>query len=137
MKIKEISYLVPPTDLIDDCLDVIVSLEDQHCTDGFSYVVEVTTPQCLSALMEEFESGFLPPGYPYIIVSKLTDEIIHAAIQSFIDTKDDSFWLKLYHTTATLKIEDINEILYRKKQENIELEAKINAEVDAESDINQ
>ena len=60
--------------------------------------------------MEKFESGFLPPCYPYIIVSKLTDEIIHAAIQSFIDTKDDSYWLKLYHTTATLKIENINEI---------------------------
>ena len=47
MKIKKISYLVGPTDLIDDRLDVIVSLEDQHCTDGFSYVVEVTTPHCL------------------------------------------------------------------------------------------
>jgi hypothetical protein len=35
MKIKEISYLVPPTDLVDDCLDVLVSLEDEHCTDGF------------------------------------------------------------------------------------------------------
>lgn len=40
MKIREISYLVPPTNLIDDCLDVIVSLEDEHCTDGFSYVVD-------------------------------------------------------------------------------------------------
>ena len=28
MKIKEIKYLVPPTDLIDDCLDVFVSLEN-------------------------------------------------------------------------------------------------------------
>ena len=137
MKIKKISYLVPPTDLIDDCLDVLISLEDEHCTDGFSYIGEVTTSQCLSALMEKFESGFLPPDYPYIIVSKLTDEIIHVAIQSFIDTKNDSYWLKLYYTIATLKIEDINEVLYRKKQENIELGAKINAEVDAESDINQ
>ncbi len=132
MKIKKISYLVPPTDLIDDCLDVFVSLDNDD-----SYIVEVTTPQCLSALMKESESDFLPPGYPYIIVSKLTDEIIHAAIQSFIDTKDDSYWLKLYHTTATLKIKDINEILDRKKKEETELEERIDAEVDAESDINQ
>lgn len=62
MKIKEITYLVPPTDLIDDCLDVFVNLENDD-----SYLVEVTTPQCLSALMEESESDFLPPGYPYII----------------------------------------------------------------------
>ena len=48
-----------------------------------------------------------------------------------------SYWLKLYHTTATLKIEDINEILARKEKEDMELEAKIDAEVDAESDINQ
>jgi hypothetical protein len=143
MKIKKISYLVDPTDLIDNynCLDVIVSLEDPHCTDEFSYLVEVTTPQCLLAIMEKSESGFLSPGYPYIIVSKLTDEIIDAAIQSFIDTEDDSYWLKLYHTTATLTIEDINEILYRKKQENIVLDAKIDAEFDAkintESEINQ
>jgi hypothetical protein len=86
--------------------------------------------------MEKKEIDFLTPGYPYIIVSKLTDEIIRTAIQAFIDTEDDSYWLKLYHITATLEIEDINEILYRKKQENIELEAKIDAEVEAESDIN-
>ena len=39
--------------------------------------------------------------------------------------------LKLYHILPTLDIEDINEILYRKKQENIELEAKIDAEAES------
>lgn len=34
--------------------------------------------------------------------------------------------------TATLKIEDINEILDRKEKEDIELEAKINAEIEGE-----
>ena len=66
----------------------------------------------------------MPPSYPYIIVSKLTDDIIRAAIQEFIDTEEDSYWLKLYHVIATLNIEDINEILYRKEKEkeNSELE---------------
>jgi hypothetical protein len=136
MKIKEIKYFDPLTDLENDCLDVFVILEDDSSTDEFSYFVEVATPQYLSALMEKFESDFLPPGYPYIIVSKLTDDIIKAALQSFIDTEDDSYWLKLYHVTATLEIEDLNEILDRKEQENIDLEAKIDAEVEAESDIN-
>jgi len=85
--------------------------------------------------MEKFESDFLPPRYLYIIVSKLTDDIIKASLQLFINTKNDLYWLKLYHITTTLEIEDINDILYRKKQENIELEAKIEAEVEAESDI--
>jgi hypothetical protein len=80
MKIKEISYLNSPTDLLNDCLDVFVSLEDDYCTDGLSYIVEVTTPQFLSALMKKYESDFVPPNYPYIIGSKLTDNIIKAAI---------------------------------------------------------
>jgi hypothetical protein len=127
--------------LIDDRLDVFVTLEDEHCIDGFSYVLEVTTPQCLLSIMEESESGFLPPGYPYIIVSKLSDAIIRAAVQSFIDSDDDSFWLKLYHTTATLNVEDLNQILHGKKKEDAEIDARIDAEIDAEfdaeSDINQ
>ena len=119
MKIKEISYLHPVLDLENGCLDVIVTLEND---DG--YIIEVTTPQFFYTLMEKSKSDFVPPGYPYIIVSKLTDDIIRAAIQEFIDTKEDSYWLKLYHMTATLKIEDINEILYRKEKENTELEAE-------------
>ena len=95
MKIKEISYLDPRVDLEND----------------FYYVIEVTTPKFFYTLMEKFKSDFVPPDYPYIIVSKLTDDIIRAAIQEFIDKKEDSYWLKLYHITATLKIEDINEIL--------------------------
>ena len=33
MEIKEIKYLVRPTDPVNDCLDVSVSLEDCYCTD--------------------------------------------------------------------------------------------------------
>ena len=86
--------------------------------------------------MEREKSDFLSPGYPYIIVSKLTDDIIKASIQSFINTEDDSYWLKLYHITATLNIEDINELLDQKEQENLELDAKIDAKFEAQSDIN-
>ena len=71
------------------------------------YLVEVTTPKFFYTLMKNFKSDFVPARYPYIIVSKLTDEIIRSAIiQEFIDAKEDSYWLKLYHITATLKIED-------------------------------
>ena len=123
MKIKEISYLDPRVDLENDCLDVFVTLENDDY-----YLIEVTTPKFFYTLMEKFKSNFVPPGYPYIIVSKLTDDIIRDAIQEFIDTKEDSYWLKLYHITATLNIEDINEILYRKEKENTELDAEIEAE---------
>lgn len=123
MKIKKISYLDPRVDLENDCLDVLVTLENDVC-----YMVEVTTPKFFYTLMEKFKSDFVPTGYPYIIVSKLTDEVIRAAIQQFIDEKEDLYWLKLYHIIATLNIEDINEILDRKEKENTELEAEIKAE---------
>ena len=128
MKIKEISYLVPIQDRENDCLDVFVTLENDD-----SYLIEVTTPKFFYILMEKFKSNFVPPSYPCVIVSKLTDDIIRAAIQEFIDTKDDSYWLKLYHVAATLKIKDINEILYRKEKEDDELEAKIKAKIEGEN----
>lgn len=137
MKIKKISYLGPITDLINSSIDVFVFLEDERCNDEFSYAVEVTTPEFLSFRMKNSESNFLGPNYPYIIVSKLTDEIIKEALQSFVDTKEDSYWLKLYHITFLLNIEDINEMLDRKKQEKIELYAIIDAEIAAESDSNE
>jgi hypothetical protein len=128
MEIKEISYFDPRVDLENDCLDVFVTLENDAC-----YLIEVTTPKFFYTLMEREKSDFVSPSYPYIIVSKLTDNIIRAAIQEFIDTKEDSYWLKLYHITAILKIEDINEILDRKEKENIELETEIDAEIEAEN----
>ena len=131
MKIKKISYLGPRVDLENDCLDVFVTLENDTY-----YMIEVTTPKFFYTLMGKFKSEFVPPSYPYIIVSKLTDEIIRAAIKEFINAKEDSFWLKLYHITPTLKIRDINEILDRKEKENIQLEAEVEGEIEGESTIN-
>ena len=131
VKIKKITYLIPPKDLLHDALDVFVTLEDDYCTDGFCYFVEVTTPQFLSTIMEKEKSAFLSPNYPSIIVSKLTDDVIRAAIESFINSDDELRWLKLYHVIPKLNIEEIDKILYQKKQESIELEAKVEAEFEA------
>ena len=132
VKIKEIKYLIPPRDIFNDSLDVFVSLEDDYCTDGFCYFIEITTPQFLSTMMEKENDTFLSPDYPSIIVSKLTDDIIRAAIESFINSSDEVRWLKLYHIIPKLDIQEINEILYRKKQETIEFDAE--SEFDAEFD---
>lgn len=66
------SHMVP-RDLVNDCLDVCLTLEDDS-----SYLVELTTPEFLNVLMEK--NKFLPPGYPYIILSELTDEILRIDI---------------------------------------------------------
>ena len=128
MKIKEIEHDIPPEDLVNGCLDVFVTLEDNSC-----YFVEVTTPRFLEVLMEE--STFLPPQYPYIIVSELTGEIIKTAIEEFIRAEEDSYWLKLYHLTPILNIEDIHEILDRKEKENLKLDLQIESEMKSESMI--
>lgn len=73
-------------------------------------------------------NAFLLPDYPCIIVSKLTDDIIRAAIESFINSDDEVRWLKLYHIIPKLNTQEINEILYRKKQEEIELDAEFEDE---------
>jgi len=131
VKIKEITYLIPPRNLFEDIVDVLVTLEDEYCTEGFCYFVEVTTPQFLSTLMEKQKMEFLPPDYPFIIVSKLTDDTIRAAIESFINPQDpiniydEWYWLKLYHIIPNLEMEDVNELFDRKKQESIELEREV------------
>lgn len=73
---------------------------------------EVTTPQFLSTIIEEEKCPFLSPDYPYIVVSKLTDKIIKAAIESFINFDENIRWLKLYHIMPTLDIKEIDEILF-------------------------
>lgn len=120
MKIKEISYLHLPQNNEDDCLDVCVTLENNG-----SYLIEVTTPQFFSNLMKKSKSNFISPDYPYIIVSKLTDEIIRNAIQEFVDMEEDSYWLKLYLATPLFKIEELNEVLDRNAKENEKLNKEI------------
>lgn len=131
--IKKIEYLIPPRDILNDALDVFVTLEDDYCSDGFGYFVEVTTPRYLSTIMENEKNAFLSPDYPCIIVSKLTDNIIRAAIESFINSDDEVRWLKLYHVIPMLTIQEIDDILDRKKREGIELDAEVDAEFEAES----
>ena len=58
VKIKKIKYLIPPKDIFNDALDVFVSLEDDYCTDGSCYFIEVTTPQFLSTIMEKENNAF-------------------------------------------------------------------------------
>ena len=141
VKIKKITYLVTPRDILNDAVDVLVDLEEN--SDEFGYVVEVTTPPFLSTMMEKKKMEVLSPNYPFIIVSKLTDDTIRAAIESFInpqdpiDPHDELYWFKLYHLIAKLDIEEIDEILYRKKRESIEeSESEVDAELEDDSATN-
>ena len=41
--------------------------------------------------MKKYKKNFVPPRYLYIILLKLTGEVIGSAIQEFIDAEEDSY----------------------------------------------
>lgn len=93
MLIKSISfptYLEDITDIENSNIDVFVELEDTY-----TYTVVVATAKNIESLMDKEKMNYFEPGYPFIIVKKLTKEIITEAIQAY--ASDDAYWLKLYH----------------------------------------
>ena len=54
--------------------------------------------------MEKDEVNFWEPGLPWVIVQKLTKEIIHEAIQAYKDARPNSYWLKLYYFATDIDI---------------------------------
>ena len=50
--------------------------------DGFSLTIIVSTPKNLQYLLETDKVNFYGPGFPRIIVQKLTKEIIQEAIKA-------------------------------------------------------
>ena len=40
--------------------------------------------------------NYYKPGCPFILVNKLTPEIIHTAVRAFVE-EDGGYWLPIYH----------------------------------------
>jgi hypothetical protein len=57
--------------------------------------------------MDKDKIDYNRPGYPFILVKKLTPEIIEQTIQAFAE-ENDGYWLKLYHFGGSLGIIDEN-----------------------------
>ena len=49
----------------------------------------------LISQIDKTQMDFLEPGCPFIIVRKLTMEVIEKAIDAY--TQDNAYWLKLHH----------------------------------------
>jgi hypothetical protein len=104
MEIKEIQLVTDIENIYDDGVDVIVTLDDD-----FSYVIEVVTPQHFLSLMKERNQPFIEPGENYIIVEKLTPEIIEKAIKAFVE-ENRAYWLKLYHFAGKIDTAVFNKL---------------------------
>lgn len=106
MLIKSISfptYLEDITDIENSNIDVFVELED-----AYTYTVVVATAKNIESLMDKERMNYLEPGYPFIIVKKLTKEIISEAIKAY--ASDEAYWLKLYHFAGKVDTAVFNQL---------------------------
>ena len=106
MLIKSISfptYLEDITDIENSNIDVFVELED-----GYTYTVVVATVKNIESLMDKEKMNYFEPGYPFIIVKKLTKEIISEAIEAY--ASDEAYWLKLYHFAGEIDTAVFNQL---------------------------
>ena len=106
MLIKSISfptYLEDITDIENSNIDVFVELED-----AYMYTVVVATAKNIESLMDKERMNYFEPGYPFIIVKKLTKEIISEVIQAY--ASDEAYWLKLYHFAGKVDTAVFNQL---------------------------
>ena len=106
--IKEISFvnstaLEEIEDIENDNLDVFVELED-----GFIYTLVIATAQNLISLMDKERMNYSEPGPPFIIVKKLTKEIIEEAVKAYV--KNDAYWLKSYYFAGEVDMAIFNRL---------------------------
>ena len=99
------TYLNEIEDVCNSNIEVFIRLQDE-----FPLTVVLGTPKNLQYLMEKDKVNFYGPGLPWIIVQKLTKEIIQEAIKAYIDDKPEGYWLKLYHFATDIDIAVFNQI---------------------------
>ena len=78
-------------DIENDNIDVSVETDE-----GDVYTVSLATPKHLQFLISKDKLGYTKPGYPFILVNKLTPEIIEQAVKAFAE-ESRGYWLKMYH----------------------------------------
>lgn len=118
MLVKNISFGSPledARDIEDYNIDVLVELED-----GYTYTVVVGTPKNLLSLMDKEHMNFLEPNDPFIIVRKMTKEIIEETIQAYAE--NDAYWLKFYHFGGEVDITVFNQFQTKHIEELKELD---------------
>lgn len=106
MLIKNISfptYLEDITDIENSNIDVFVELED-----NYTYTVVVATSKNIESLMDKDKMNYFEPGSPFIIVKKLTKEIITEAIEAY--ASDDAYWLRFYHFAGKIDTAVFNKL---------------------------
>ena len=118
-------------DIYNDNTEVGVRFEDRFCLN-----VIVGTPKNLQYLMEKDEVNFWEPGLPWVIVQKLTKEIIYEAIQAYKDDMPNGYWLKLYYFATDIDITVFDQLQAQEIKRASKLELLVGLD-DLKADINK
>ena len=118
-------------DIYNSNIEVFVTLED-----GFTLTIIVGTPKNLEYLMEKDKVNFYGPGLPWIIVQKLTTEIIHEAVEAYMNYRPDGYWLKLYHFATDIPIAVFDQLQACEIKESVEFDLLIGLD-DLKVEINK
>jgi uncharacterized protein YneR len=85
--------------------DVYVNLED-----GFSLRITVATPKNIEFLMKKNKVNFFEPSPAWVIVQKLTTEIIYKVVEAYMNDRLDGYWLKLFYFGGDINISVFNQL---------------------------
>jgi hypothetical protein len=107
-------------DVYNSNIEVFVRLQDE-----FPLTIVVGTSKNLQYLIEKDKVNFYGPGLPWIIVQKLTKEIIQEAIKAYIDDKPEGYWLKLYHFATDIDIAVFNQLQAQEIKESTQFKLLI------------
>lgn len=86
-------------DIYNGNTHVYVTLED-----GFRLGITVGTPKNIEFLMVKDKINFFEPGPGWVIVQKLTTEIIQEAVEAYMNDRPDGYWLKLFYFGSDIDI---------------------------------
>lgn len=93
MKIIEIRMIYDWKDIDaeNDNINVFVEADDRY-----NYTLSLATVKNIQFLMDKEKMDYYGPGYPFIIVNKLTPEIIEKTVKAFAEEgeEDTGDWLK-------------------------------------------
>lgn len=95
MSIQKISFataLENIPDIENDNLDVFIQLSNS----SYIYTVVVATPRNIEFLMQKEEMNYFEPGHPFVLVKRLTKDIIVETLTAYVE-ENESYWLKFYH----------------------------------------
>ena len=118
-------------DIYNANIQVYITLQD-----GFCLSTIVGTPKNFQYLMKKDNVNFYGPGLPWIIVQKLTKEIIHEAIKAYMSDQPDGYWLKLYYFATDIDISVFDKLQAREIKESVEFDLLIGLD-DLKVEINK